>query len=132
MPLTDQEKVKVRDHLGYMNQTEVETFHLGTPAATETSSATEAAMDKVPEESLPRCRQIIAYLDKIEGQKVEDLENLAVSKLGNIELREDEQEALDQQYAYWQGKLPNLLGVSVNPFSKVGGGPSVNVPVMNG
>ena len=131
MPLTDPEKVKTRFHLGYMNQNSVETFHLGTPAATETSFIIEAAMDKVPEGALPLHRQILAILDKILfGQKVDDLENLAVSKLGNIELRPDEMEALDKQYEFWQGHLANLLGVYVNPFSKVGN-PGINVPVMN-
>lgn len=130
MPLTDAEKVKIRDHLGYMNQQEVETFHLGTPAATETSFVIEPAMDKVPESSLPRLRQILAVLDSIESQMIDDHENLAVTKIGSIELREDEQEELDKRYERWQGKLANLLGVYVNPFSKVGG-TAVNVPVMN-
>lgn len=132
MPLTDPEKVMTRFHLGYMNVTEVETFALGTPAATETSFVIEAAMNKVPELALPLVRRILGVLDTILfGQKVADLENLAVSALGNIKLRPDEMAALDKEYEKWQGHLANTLGVYVNPYSKVQSGGGINVPILN-
>lgn len=129
MPLTELERVKVRGHLGFVNLTQVSTFAVGTPAGVESAFVIEGAMNNVPEAALPLLRQYLAVLDKIEAQKVDDLENMAVDKLGNIELRADEQEALDRQYERWQGKVADLLGVYVNPFSKAGGR-GINVPVM--
>src|SRR5262249_21640145 len=85
---------------------------------------------KVPELALPLLRRMLGICDVIVfGQKVDDLENLAVSKLGNIELRPDEMEALDDQYDWWRNKIANLLGVYVNPYEK-DGKPGINVPAL--
>ena len=129
--IAKEERVRCRHHLDYLNVAAQATFVLGTPAAVETSFLIEGAMDKVLVEAVPLFRQILAILDAIEGQKVEDLEVLVANRVGSIELRGDEQESLDKQYRRWQGKLANLLGVPSNPFDKSGGG-GINVPVMHG
>jgi len=130
VPLTDSEKVSIRYHLGYMNVAETETFALGTPAATETSFIIESAMDKVPEIALPRVRFLIGRCDSLENQMASDEENLAVSKLGDITLREDEQDVLDARYERWRNRLAQTLGVYVNPYDKVSSR-GINVPVMS-
>lgn len=118
MPLTEAEKVKVRHHLGYLNVAEAYTFVLGTPAGVETQFIVEGAMNRILESALSEIRRHIQILDSIEQQKIDDLELLAVNKVGEIDVRSDEQAALDQQYEHWQGSLANLLGVMVNPFDK--------------
>jgi hypothetical protein len=130
MPLTEQEKVRTRDHMGYLNVVDVQTFVLGTPAAVETQFLIEGAMNKVLEHALPLFRQILAKCDLILEQKVDDLENLAVDELGDIKLRKDEQARLDDQYDYWVAKLENMLGVPRNPFDKTRMGRGINVAVM--
>lgn len=129
--ITKEERVRCRHHMDYLNAAANAAFVLGTPAAVETSFLIEPAMDKVLVEAVPLFRQILATLDAIEAQKVEDLEVLVAGRVGSIELRSDEQAALDGQYRRWQGKLANLLGVPPNPFDKSGGG-GINVPVMHG
>jgi hypothetical protein len=128
MPLTEQEKVKIRHHLGFLNVAEVETFVLGTPAGVETQFIIEGAMNRVLDAALPEIRRQIQILNTIEEQQIADLELLAVNKIGEITVRSDEQEALIAQYDRWRQSLSNLLGVYPNPFDKRGGG--INVPVQ--
>jgi hypothetical protein len=118
MPLTEQERVALRHHMAYMNVAQAYTFVLGVPAGVETQFLIEGAMDKVLDSALPQLRKLIAVLDGIEQQKIENLELLAVTKVGEIEIRQDEQEALDKQYDFWRGKVANLLGIIVNPWDK--------------
>lgn len=131
MPLTEDEKVKIRHHLGFLNVAEAMTFILGTPAAVETQFLVEGAMNRVLESALVQVRRHVQILDTIEQQKIDDLELLAVTKVGEIEIRQDEQEALDRQYERWQASLANLLGIYPNPWDKRNGS-GFNVPVMHG
>lgn len=126
--LTPAEKVLIRHHLGYLNVQAAQTFVLGVPAAVEPQFIIEGAMDKLLEEALPQVRKILGVLELLEGQKIEDYENLAVSELGSIKLRPDEQEKLEEQLDYWRGALANALGIVHNPFDKRGGN-GINVPV---
>jgi predicted Zn-dependent protease len=131
VPLTEDEKVKIRHHLGFLNVAEAMTFVLGTPAAVETQFLVEGAMNRVLESALVQVRRHVQILDTIEQQKIDDLELLAVTKVGEIEIRQDEQEALDRQYERWQASLANLLGIYPNPWDKRNES-GFNVPVMHG
>ena len=126
--LTEDEKVKIRHHLGFLNVAEAYTFVLGTPAGVETQFIIEGAMNRIKVSALWLVRKCIQVLDSIEQQKIDDLELLAVTKVGEIEIRQDEQSALDEQYHLWQGKLSDALGVYPNPWSKTNQG-GINVPV---
>ncbi len=128
MPLTEQERVKIRHHLGYLNVAEAQTFVFGTPASFEPQFLVEGAMNRVLDAALPEVRRHIAILDQIEEQMIADHELLAVSKVGEIDVRPDEQEALEERYDRWRQSLANLLGICANPFDKRYGH-GVNVPV---
>jgi hypothetical protein len=130
MALTEQEKVLIRHHLGYPNVDEMMTFVLGVPAALETNFIIEGAMNRARESALPLIRNHIQILEKINAQKVDDLEVLVVTELGEITINPKEQAALDEQYLYWANSLANLLGVYLNPFDKRGQGGGINTPVM--
>jgi len=130
MPLTEQERVRIRHHLGYLNVAEAYTFVLGVPAAVETQFMVEGAMNKILDAALPEVRRHIAILDQIEQQKIEDLELLAVTKVGEIDIRPDEHQALDRQYRHWCNSLANLMGIITNPFDKRYAGNGVNVRVI--
>ena len=130
MPLIEAEKVKIRHHMGFLNVAEAYTFVLGTPAGVETQFLIEGAMIRVLESAMSEIRRHIQILDSIEEQKINDLELLAVNKVGEIDVRSDEQAALDKQYERWQGSLANLLGCIPNPFDKRNTG-GINCPVIN-
>lgn len=130
--LTDQEKVSIRHHLGYLNVGEVQTFALGVPAAVETQFIIEGAMTRVLPAALPQLRRQLAILDTIEEQKLADLELLAVNRIDSIEINQKEQSQIDVQYDYWVNSVCNILGVCRNPFDarKTGtGARSMNVRV---
>jgi hypothetical protein len=118
MPLVEQDKVRIRAHLGFLGVQESATFVLGVPAGVQTEFLIELAMNKVLESSIPKVQQYLNILDTIEGQMVEDMELLAIDAIGDITVRKDEQEALVKRYDYWVANLANILGCYRNPFDK--------------
>ena len=112
------EKVKIRHHLGYLNVTNAATFALGVPQAIETQFIIENAMNLVLPEAEVEARRHLSILDGIEEQQICDHELLAVTKVGEIDVRGDEQEALDKRYQHWRNALANIMGVIPNPFDK--------------
>jgi hypothetical protein len=116
--LSDQEKVQIRDLLGYPNVSSVATFALGLPATTETAFIIEKAMDLIPPDALPLVRAHAARLAAIDNQAMDDLELLAINQLGDIQVRADEQQMLDNRRRYWRGRLCNAMGVIPNPFDQ--------------
>lgn len=132
MPLSDQEKVKVRHHAGYLNVADAYTFVLGSPASVETQFIIEGAMNRVLEVAMPELRRHLQILDSIEQQMVDDHELLAVRSLGEITINEEEQRKLTVQYDYWVDSMCNLLGCMRNPFDKrlTSAGRSMNVAVV--
>lgn len=130
MPLSEPEKVKIRHHAGYLNVAEAFTFVLGSPAGVETQFIIEGAMNRVLETALPEVRRILAVLDSIEEQMVNDHELLAVASLGEITVNQNEQRDLTRRYDYWVGALMNALGTERNPFDKRSGG-GLNITVAH-
>jgi hypothetical protein len=129
---TDEEKVRCRHHLGFLNVQEAYTFVLGTPAGVETQFIVEGALNRMLPAAMPLFRELLAKCDSTEAQRFDDQESLVASKVGSIDLRGREgQVALALQYDYWRQALANLLGVYVNPFDKrsdlSGGGVNVRV-----
>ncbi len=133
VPLTEPEKIAIRGHLGYLQVTQASSFALGTPSSLETQFIIEGALNNIPGTSLGHIRDLIAKCDATEEQIMENTENLAVTKICNLELNPREYEQLLQRYEYWRQKLANALGVVCNPFDKRpiigGGGSGLSVPV---
>jgi hypothetical protein len=116
--LTDQEKVRCRHHMGYLNVAEVYTFVLGTPAGVETQFLIEGAMTRVLAAALPLLRRHLDILDTIETQMIEDLDVMVATQVGGISINKDEQKQLVDRYDYWVDSLANVLGCTRNPFDK--------------
>jgi hypothetical protein len=136
LSLTDEEKIRVRRHLGYLNVTAVSTFSLGVPAAMQTQFIIEGAMNRLLPEAYDEARRLLTILDGVEQQIVEDQELLAVSKVDEIDIRPDEFKQLVKQYLWWQASLANMFGVPPNPFDQRfspygGGGMGINVNVQH-
>lgn len=128
---TDEEKVRLRHHLGYLNVQESMTFVLGLPAGVQTQFQIEGAMNRVLEAAMPQARRHMSILDQIESQMVEDLELLAIESIDTIKVRADEQAKLRDQYLYWRLGLANLLGISPNPYDKRYSEAGINVSVQH-
>jgi hypothetical protein len=127
---TPNEKARIRHHMGYLNVSEVSTFALGIPAAVETQYLIEGAMNKVLPDAEPIVRGIIAKLDLIDAQMVDDTELLSVRKVDEIELNPEEMQLLRKEYRFRQRELGNLLGIEPNPYDQRFRS-SVNVAVRN-
>lgn len=121
MPLTPQEKVRIRDVLGFLNVANAETFALGMPAGVETQFLIEGAMNRVPEDALFLVREHLERLVALDGQSDEDNELMAVNAIGDISINQQEQEQIDKRRRYWRGRLCNAMGVQPNPFDQTNG-----------
>ncbi len=136
-PLTLEERSRVRVHLGYPNVSAISTFTLGNPAAIETTFIIEGAMNKVLDEATGEVRRHLAILDGVLEQMLADQELLAVTKVDEIDIRQDEFAQLVRQYMFWRSSLGNVFGVGPNPFDQrfsswAGGGMgSLNVTVQH-
>ena len=133
MSFSDQEKVRIRHHLGYLNVAAAQTFVLGAPGGVETQFLVEGAMNKVLPEAEVLARELLAKCDGVEGQITENQELLAVTQVDEIGVRQDEFEQLVKRYHYWRNGLANVLGIYPNPFDKRfgAGGGGLNVPVIH-
>lgn len=133
MALTEDDKSRARHHLGYLSVAQASTYFLGTPSGVQTQFMIEAAWDRLLPSGYKRFRLLLDRLEGIESQIEGDTENLAVDKLGDIELRKDELPELIKRYRWWQNGLANLLGIQPNPydqrFMSWSGGSGINVPV---
>lgn len=122
MAFTDEEKVAIRHHLGFLNVTAAATFALGTPASTETQFIIEAAFDKVLPAAEPRVRQLLGRLEATEEQMFCGQDSYEVNQLDEIHLnhqgRDRVQIQMARAYIHWANSLANLLGVYRNPFDK--------------
>lgn len=131
MAFTDDEKTRIRHHLGYLNVAQSATFALGSPAAVETQFLIESAMNKVLPEAENLARNLVARCDLVENQLVENQELLAVTAVGEISVRQDEYAALMQRYHYHRNALANVLGIYPNPFDKRFENTGLNAPVIH-
>jgi len=130
-PLTDDEKSRVRYHMGYPEVRAAATFALGMPATVETAFLIELALNQLTDQGRARCRYILSVLDSLDAQMVDNAENLAAEAVGDIKINLREQKHLNYKYDRWVASLSNLLTVPRNPFDQrltQSGG--INVGVM--
>jgi len=128
--LTDEEKVKARHHLGYLNVQEAQTFFLGIPAGVQTQFMIEGAFDRVLPAAIPEFRRLLDVLDRIEEQAIGDLELLAIDQIDEIKINPKEHPRLWREYARWARALANLMGIIPNPYDQrwaTGGGINTSV-----
>lgn len=123
MPLSPDEKVRIRDHLGYLNTSELSTFVLGLPAGVETQFLIERAMDPfVKEDALPMIRGILCELDDVDKRRKQVRAAIGTAAVGNIQMRDPKEAfaALDGEFIRLIGRLANAFGVPSNPFDRRG------------
>lgn len=132
MALSEDEKVQVRRHLGFLNVAEAFTFVLGTPAGVETQFIVEGATRRLLVSAEPMVRQFLCELSDLEKARQAAVIDGQTSKIGNIELRNLKEllSAIDDQLHHKRGELANAFGVYVNPFDKRAKG-GINVSVRH-
>lgn len=117
MPLTAEEKVRIKFHLGYPIQTVLRSMFMGMPMQVESNWQIDAMLaTPLMEETLPLIRDCIKQCDQIMFEdfpdarlehKAEQLEELRLNMKHTVMLSED--------FTMWQHKLAQCLCVPINP-----------------
>lgn len=135
--LTDQEKERVRYHLGYMetsfgsNQAAA-SLQLGIPRPAQTVFLLEEAISALLTNTyaLDRVRKILCVLDGMEEKIAAAACQLTAESIGDIKLRANLPDLLEREYVRWARRLADILGVPIYPFSMRFRNPrSINVSV---
>lgn len=124
MPLAEEEKVRVRDALGFLNSSELSTYVLGLPAGIETQFMIERAMNLyVKESALPLIRTILCELEGLDKQRAAVRGSIGVEAIGGIRMRapSDAFAELNKEFIRLVGRLANAFGVAPNPFDNRNG-----------
>lgn len=121
--LSESEKERVRYHLGYLNVEPPGSITLGFPSASQALYLVEIALERLIPSTVERVLKIVDHLDCIEMQMMEANKRLKAQQLGELKLRNSndeatEQELLEKEYHRWARRLSDNLGVPLNPFSE--------------
>jgi len=133
MGFSEEERARIRYHLGYGNAQPAAAISFGLPATIQTLFIVEQAMDLYPPAAQDQIRNITRIMDGIECRLVDALDRLAAIELGDLKLREDEHDKLEREYVRWGFRLADALRVPIYPYSmryrNFMAGNSGNVPV---
>lgn len=134
MSFTEDEKVRIRKHLGYLNVQEAQTFQHGFPAGVQTQFIIEGAMNRLLASAEAAVRDTLARLDEIEKGLFCNIDNVEVLAVDEMQMNPKAFEKRLQRYFFFQGTLANFFGTFPNPndlrfVGLTGGG--VNVPVIH-
>lgn len=126
MPLTAEERGKVRAALGYPQVASVGTLAFGIPINLQMNFLIENAMNQVMEDALPRARGILGTIDSIEEQLKSATCTLMAQRTGEIELRSGDPgkstpDLLAKERQRWCLLLADIFGVPLYNFSSTGG-----------
>lgn len=131
--LTEEEKVQIRHHLGYLNVQAASTFQLGIPAGVQTQFMIEGAWDKVLPQAEVMLKRWLCRCNDVETEVFGQLDLANVQETGNVKVNPDRLKELAKYYRLAQQSVANLLGVVPNPFDMrdwvMAGGGGLNVPV---
>jgi len=115
MPLTEEEKEKIRYHMGYPSQGEYRSYFAGIPFNPQTLYLLEGRMERLAEQSLPRVRVLLGRLDGIDEQTYcASFKHMAAEQLEDLRPNPQYNEELRREYTYWQQRLAQVLNVPVN------------------
>lgn len=144
MPLTEQEKERVRYHMGYMGTSygggqAAAGIQFGVARPVQTAFLLEEAIQLllVNPHALSRVRSLLGTLDKIECQLEAASCTLVAARLGELELHPGKDrgmfftDLLEREYKRWAERLADVLGVPFYPYSTRfrRRGPGSNIPV---
>jgi len=131
VPLTPEERHRVRRHLGFTSTTPVASIAFGVPRGGESLYMVETAMNNLMEVAEPDVRLALARLDTTLAQILQAQEHLQAKSIDEIETNPEETERLWAAYRTWQQDLAGILGVYPSRYDQRAQGGSVNVRVVH-
>lgn len=117
--LTDDEKARIRRHLGYPNVGMAASMQYGIPKPLSVAFLLETAMNQLLEQAVPIAREILGTLDELTARLGADAADLLeVKRLGTIEPNPDNPKDLQALRLYWIWELADTFGVPPYGFSR--------------
>lgn len=129
---TEQEKVRARYHLGYLDVSAVSTYIIGVPAMVQTQFMIERALNALNMPAYPKFQWMLGELDRLECQWLGGSNLAEVNRVDTVEINRERTKEFGQMYSTMRSALANMLGIVPNPFDQRDiflGGMGVNVPV---
>jgi hypothetical protein len=129
MALTNEEKEKVRYHLGYPATNSVPSIQMGIPKVMQALFLVDQSFGLLTTTGEERVRELIQVLDNIECRLINAQSALGVQQTGGIQVNLNQPNALEAEYRRWAFRLADFLGVPVYPLSErfASGGTHVRV-----
>lgn len=120
MALSQEERMRVRGHLGYPQVSSLTLLSIGVPIAGQPHFVLERQMDHVLPEAEKKLREILCECDSIESQLRQSRERLSVAATGETKFRGSEELAdLQDLYERWTDRLADFFAAVKNPTSEV-------------
>jgi hypothetical protein len=131
--LTEEEKARIRYHLGYPQTDPVASIQLGVPRSSQPMFLVETQMNRIPDTAIALIRICVARCDATEQRIMECQERMAAKSVDEVDLNPDEPEMLRKEYRYWVQKLADNLGAPINAYASAwqAGAQPLNVPVLH-
>ena len=133
--LTEEDRNRVRHHLGYGEVQSSQTFVLGVPAGVQTQFMVEGAFARILPSAEAGLRKLLDKMDRVEERIEESTEDVEVEAVGNIKINDKAFQRLVTRYLWWQRSVANLFQVTPNPydqrFAGYNGGGGINVSVSH-
>lgn len=133
MAFTPAEKARIRYHLGYLGVQMAGSVSFGLPRPIQTLFIVEDAMNMVIAEHEGMVRELVVRLDVTEERIFEAQGRMRAKVVGEITLRDNEADMLEQEYGRWAKRLADVLGVPLYAYSSRFSGPNGgagNIPVI--
>lgn len=117
MAFTDEEKQRIRYHLGYPSVTSAAALTFGVVKPLQTLFLVESAMNLILPVAEDKARSLLNVLDGIECRLVDAQDRLAAKSVDSLTMRPDETMALETEYRRWANRLADVLGVPLYAYS---------------
>lgn len=118
MAFTDQEKARIKHHLGYPDWTSLSNgIQLGFPAGGQHMFLVEQAFNRMTPDAEDSIRIDLCQCEDIERQMAEARRRFAAAQIGTLRVNDNEPNKLRQELTYWKQKLADDLGCPINLYS---------------
>ena len=131
---TEEEKARIRYHLGYIQSDPILSVLLGISALAQPQFLVEGQMNRMPDTAVSLVRQLIGRCDQSEQQLFDAQEFVVVSEVDEIKINPDKLTQLQERYRYWVQKLADNLGAPINAYAsafQTGGRLPLNITVVH-
>lgn len=130
---SEEEKARVRYHMGYLNTDPVLTITLGVPSLTQPAFILEGALNRLPQSRAQILRMLLGRLDTLDNDIFESRRRLKVRKVDEIEMNPTEPDDLEREYVRQAKRMSDFLGAPLNPYSTrwLAGRQPLSIPVRN-